>query len=226
MKCKICGRVYKSKHAFAGHLPHCGVIKKKKCPICKKEISVWVYGYHLDSHKKDTNCLACGRIVRGNKKFCDSSCAATYNNVKRARTKKKCIRCGAELRKGAEKYCSYRCHWEKRYEEWIERWLQGKESGVVAHGLDTSVRIRRWLSERCKGACEICGTKDWFGKPIPLLLDHIDGNGLNNTPSNVRMVCHNCDALLPTFAGRNRGKGRLARKRWDRKLYNQMIATK
>lgn len=56
--------------------------------------------------------------------------------------------------------------------------------------------------------CEICGIKEWRGEPVPLVLDHIDGDSDNHVPDNVRMVCRNCDGLLPTYNGRNMGKGR------------------
>ena len=34
----------------------------------------------------------------------------------------------------------------------------------------------------------------------------------NNNLDNLRLICPNCDALLPTFAGRNRGNGRVYRR--------------
>lgn len=43
-----------------------------------------------------------------------------------------------------------------------------------------------------------------MGKDIPLIVDHIDGNPGNNYPDNMRMICPNCDAQLPTYMGRNR----------------------
>lgn len=53
--------------------------------------------------------------------------------------------------------------------------------------------------------CEICGGVEWLGKPIPLELDHIDGNHYNNDFTNLRIICPNCHSLTPTNAGKNVG---------------------
>lgn len=36
----------------------------------------------------------------------------------------------------------------------------------------------------------------------------IDGNSDNGKVVNLRLICRNCDGLLPTFAARNKGNGR------------------
>jgi hypothetical protein len=46
----------------------------------------------------------------------------------------------------------------------------------------------------------------WNGKPLLPTLDHIDGNKQNNLPSNLRLLCPNCDSQLPTRGGKNRGR--------------------
>jgi hypothetical protein len=56
--------------------------------------------------------------------------------------------------------------------------------------------------------CSICGITDWMGKPVPLVCDHISGDSTDNSIENFRLVCCNCDAQLPTFKSKNRGKGR------------------
>ena len=49
------------------------------------------------------------------------------------------------------------------------------------------------------------------GKPIPLVLDHINGNPYDNLLSNLRVICPNCNTQTSAFAGRNKRNGRFER---------------
>jgi hypothetical protein len=46
----------------------------------------------------------------------------------------------------------------------------------------------------------------WQGKTLPVILDHTNGNRLDNSPKNLRYLCPNCDAQLATRGGKNRGR--------------------
>lgn len=59
--------------------------------------------------------------------------------------------------------------------------------------------------------CHDCGRTGWKGGPIPLELDHVDGNRRNNRLDNLRLLCPNCHALTPTYRGRNIGRARGSR---------------
>jgi len=48
--------------------------------------------------------------------------------------------------------------------------------------------------------CELCGQdENWRGHYMALRLDHINGDNTDNRLENLRIVCPNCDATLPTF---------------------------
>lgn len=51
--------------------------------------------------------------------------------------------------------------------------------------------------------CASCGLTEWKGQPIPLELDHINGDNKNNNLSNLRVLCPNCHAQTSTYRGRN-----------------------
>ena len=56
--------------------------------------------------------------------------------------------------------------------------------------------------------CSSCGGVEWAGVPIPIELDHIDGNSDNNSIDNLRLLCPNCHALTPTYRGKNKVSAR------------------
>lgn len=57
--------------------------------------------------------------------------------------------------------------------------------------------------------CEDCRLTEWKSKPIPLELEHVDGDNKNNTRENLKLLCCNCHALTPTWRGRNINSGKV-----------------
>ncbi len=63
------------------------------------------------------------------------------------------------------------------------------------------------LSQVSRTAVQRAITTDtWFGSPLTLDVDHIDGDFHNNQRANLRFLCPNCHRQTPNFAGRSRGR--------------------
>ena len=168
-------------------------------------------------------CKSCNSPIqykdRHLKIFCNQSCAATFNNKIRITNasrnqnniiKRQCSFCKTEFEvkkiSSPKKYCNASC----RSKELHKQKLMDIENGN--YPFKRNKLFKEFLISKKGHQCEMCKFTEWGGKPILLILDHIDGNSENFGLDNLRIICSNCDTLTPTYKGRNKGNGRFARK--------------
>ena len=186
-----------------------GWLASQKTQQKKKEERV--NKYNLNPQR----CNYCNKLLsysEKRKKFCNQKCAAKFNNNDilhrgKIKNKKHCKYCNKELKHYQKKYCSLKCKSDFYYEKYITEWLDGKHNGKKGDR-GTSSYIRRYIKELSHNTCSICKNDTWMGQPIPLILDHINGNSDDNHKDNLRMVCGNCDMKLPTYKRKNKNSKR------------------
>lgn len=93
----------------------------------------------------------------------------------------------------------------------IDQWLQ---CGTTLHSSHLKNKLyKEGLKER---KCEKCGQgEDWNGEHMSLILDHINGINNDNRLENLRILCPNCNATLPTHC---RGNVRKEQKKYEKKV--------
>ena len=100
-----------------------------------------------------------------------------------------------------------------------QAYLKGKTHDFNTKPIDTylvdgretrshSLKMRLIKDGLKQHRCEECNNTEWNGQPIPIALDHVNGDKLDNRLENLRILCPNCHAQTPTFAGKNIGKTR------------------
>lgn len=134
-----------------------------------------------------------------------------YKHRKKVDKTFECLNCGTVNQwshSNHNKFCNTTCFSEYRKKEWL---LENRE--LYERGeLKSRKAIKKFHTLDYGYECAICKSPaEHNGKPLSLILDHIDGDASNNMPDNFRLVCPNCDSQLPTFKSRNRGKGRGSR---------------
>lgn len=144
-------------------------------------------------------------------RFCNRSCAASFNNrkfIKRIKgpASEDCNFCGKRLKTKQYKYCSTKCAGSHKNGKIIQKWWDNPEFGSDCNG-NLKASIKKFLLEDADYKCTICK----WGEPNPILnrpiltIDHKDGNWKNNSKENLIVLCYNCHTLTPTFGALNKG---------------------
>lgn len=210
-------------YAAAGKLGFLAVAEKQQQSLRKR-----ICDYDI----LPTKCHHCNKDLPYEKrhlKFCGASCSATFNNRQRIKKVLKrredvkvvtddkniptlfgnCKFCNSDFslkNKKTQLYCSASCK-SKEVRVNIQKKILGGD--VNGHSSNT---LRQCLIDTRGCKCELCGISEWRGKPLVVIMDHIDGNSSNNSLLNLQLVCSNCDANLPTYKSKNKGNGRFSRK--------------
>lgn len=189
-----------------------GLIGSKKAALLAKER---LQGRIIDYKKNPTLCLFCKNPLDYEKrkhKFCSHSCSQKLHNIgirRHGNDPKKCLLCNNDFRHSG-KFCSSKCFHGYSFKKWVEKieklgYFEGFKGNDSGGGV---AKPKKYVLQKQNGRCSICGINEWLNKPVPFVLDHIDGDSTNWKIENIRVICRNCNGQLPTYCGRNRGRGK------------------
>lgn len=175
--------------------------KQNKCEICGKFFDKYaiIDGKKVDLRKRN-HCLDCLPYKQGSGSLRRKESTDTF-----------CKICGKPLKSKKSVYCSGTCFHFDLYQEYIQRWKNGEEDGIIGdQWKDISTYIKRYIFEKYDYKCAKCGwaERNPYTNTLPLEIEHIDGNALNNDESNLTLLCPNCHSLTKTYRGANKGNGK------------------
>jgi 5-methylcytosine-specific restriction endonuclease McrA len=148
-------------------------------------------------------CRFCNREIlnKGSHAAHEMSCKNNPNKIKHIRSpnagrKKGCVAWNKNKKINNDK------HWNEKYP--LDT-VMTTNSTYSRHSLKSRIIKNNIINYNCS----ICGIGPiWMGKPMTLILDHINGINNDNRIENLRFVCSNCDSQLSTYKSRNRGVNR------------------
>jgi hypothetical protein len=109
-------------------------------------------------------------------------------------------------------------HWEQDIKK-RQGWLKGKThnwapktplSEILVEnstwgGTSHKLKLRLIKEGILQRKCYDCELTEWKNQPIPIELEHINGNRFDCRIENLTILCPNCHALTKTYRGKNKG---------------------
>lgn len=109
------------------------------------------------------------------------------------------------IKKYINKYNIDTSHFRLRYE--LRKTKSKPITEILTSGSTyntTNLKYRLYKEGLKEPICEKCGQNEWwYGEKMSLILDHINGISDDHRLENLRIVCPNCNATLPTHSGKN-----------------------
>jgi 5-methylcytosine-specific restriction endonuclease McrA len=65
------------------------------------------------------------------------------------------------------------------------------------------VKIRLMKAGLKERRCELCGIEEWRGEALSFELHHANGDGQDNSLSNLQILCPDCHSQTDNWGGRN-----------------------
>lgn len=131
-----------------------------------------------------------------------------------------CAYCGKAITRSDNiKKCAHFCSSDCRVKYYDNlKVLDWKSNPEKYNRVMNLLWIKRYILDKQEHKCAICGNPEvWNGKPLTLIIDHIDGNAANNTENNLRCICPNCDSQLDTYKSKNKNSARSNREYYVKK---------
>lgn len=170
--------------------------QRKFCkPQCKE-------AYELGSIKRSSKwkkCLGCD--IRTTRSWCAVNCSP-IKQPSQPKPEYTCSTCG-KASTGYGKYCGWECYSLVHKQQLAQNRAENLKNGKLKNKT-----LRRYLLSLLPNICSSCQRDTWMNKPIPLDVDHKDGNSDNNLIENLRFLCPNCHSQTTTYKAKNKGSGR------------------
>ena len=144
-------------------------------------------------------CKFCSREIEnlGGLKVHENSCIKNPQKITRKRSPLAGVKKGWKSPLKGKKVGRPK-HWDEKYPD---ETIFSENSNFARHAIKKRI-LRKNLIEY---KCSCCGIgPEWNGKPMALILDHINGVNNDNRLLNLRFVCSNCDSQLSTYKARNK----------------------